>query len=333
MMKQYGKILFLGLLLCVFIAAPVFSQNSLEDLRNIMDAFSENMAKSLPFNASMGLNWSDAYIGKFFPALPPHFGAGVSLGYTTLDAGSFNGLLKQFGIDLPINLSGYPLPGWALEGRLGGFFLPFDIGVKFGWLPIDISSSDLKLDYLLTGFDLRYALLEGKGLLPRLSVGAGFNYLKGGLTKSIGEERKFDYTDLSNTRQTLTLEAPKVGISWETATLDFKAQISKTLLIVTPYLGVGASVGWSKAGYKVETKITDTGNNIGTNMANQIFGQLGIDNIDANGFFSIKDFNGWSFRAFGGVGLSLAILKIDLTGLFNFIDQNYGISLGARIQL
>jgi hypothetical protein len=323
-MRKYSKVFILGLLFCIFVA-PVFSQNlnTLEDLKGFADDFFDNMAQSLPFNASMGLNWSDSQIRKF-----PNFGAGLSMGYTTMSAVSFEGLLKQFSIDLPVDLGGYPLPGWALEGRLGGFFLPFDVGFKFGWMPIDVSAADIKMDYLLTGFDFRYAILEGKGPMPMVSVGAGFNYLNGGLALGIGEERKFNYIDLSLNRQTLTLEKPTIGISWETATLDFKAQVSKSFRRVTPYFGIGASVGWSQAGYNVEAKVTDTGNNL--QSAKNIFHALGIDEIDANGFSTMKDFNGWSFRSFGGVGLQLAVMRMDITYLLNFVDKNYGVSMGLR---
>jgi hypothetical protein len=107
----------------------------LKDLQNGVVDFSEKMAKSLPFNSSLGLNWSDAYIGKIFPSVPPHFGIGGSFGFTTMDLPALKTLAGQLGYGMPFTTDRLFFPVYTLEGRLGGFFLPFDIGVKFGTLP------------------------------------------------------------------------------------------------------------------------------------------------------------------------------------------------------
>ena len=324
------------ILLCmaaVFLAGtPVFSQvpgaPQLTELKGAMDEFTANLAKSLPFNSSMGLNWSDAYIKNF-----PHFGAGVSAGYTTMKADGFIDVLNKFDMSLPSalnSLGGFPVPGYALEARLGGFFLPFDMGFKFGIMPLKPANLE-QFDYFLIGGDIRYALVKEKLLLPNISIGIGFNHISGALGMSVGEQRIFNYTDASNDPQTLTLQKPTVTLDWATSSLDFKAQISKSFVIVTPYLGIGASKGWSRAGYDVKTDVDDSGHNVET--ASQYFHQFGIDEIDLKGFSSVSKFPGWSFRAFGGLSFNAAILRIDLTGLYNFVDTNYGLSLGIRIQV
>ena len=78
------KILSLFTAFLLISAAPVFSQSELDELKSRLDSFSEAMALSLPFNSTIGLNWSDAYIGQFL-RLPPHFGAGLSVGVTALN--------------------------------------------------------------------------------------------------------------------------------------------------------------------------------------------------------------------------------------------------------
>ncbi|MDR2477499.1 MAG: hypothetical protein LBD18_06920 [Treponema sp.] len=326
--QNHSGIVFAALVLLLCAASPVFSQApQLKELQNRVDEFSEKLALTLPFNSTIGLNWSDAYIGQLL-GVPPHFGAGLSLGFTTTDFGSFNELAGMFGFSLPLNFGGYPIPGYTVEGRIGGVILPFDVGLKFGYLPI--KPEDWELDYFLIGGDFRYAILKGSVTVPTVSVGVGYNYLSGGLAKDIGQPLSFGYTDLSSNAQTLTLSAPKVGLLWETSTLDFKAQISKSFLIVTPYLGIGLSHAWSKAGYKIESTIHSSGD---LAVAKEAVKQYGIADLSDTGFSSIMSITGWSFRAFGGVSCNLPFFKIDLTGLFNFIDARYGFTVGARFQI
>jgi hypothetical protein len=254
-----------------------------------------------------------------------------------MDDGSLGDLMGQFGMDLPnLGFGKFPMFGYSVEGRLGGFFLPFDMGIKFGVLPLP-AGGGLKLDYNMFGLDVRYALVKQSLLKPAISVGVGFNYLSGGITKEIGEERKFNYpnpqTGDPNKQDTLTLAKPTVGINWQTASIDLKAQISKSFFFITPYAGFGAGVGFSKAGYAVETKVTDSGNNIGTPNAKKIFEKFGIGDMSASGFSSEQEFNGWSFRLFGGLSFNAVIVKIDLTGLYNLVDKNYGATLGVRFQI
>jgi hypothetical protein len=228
-----------------------------------------------------------------------------------------------------MNFKGFPIPGYAIEGRLGGFGIPFDIGVKFGYLPI--KPSGVKLNYLLVGGDIRYAILEKNPVLPLISLGVGFNYLSGEIGKSIGSGLQFDYFDEGGNPQNITVDQPDVNFNWSTATLDFKAQISKSFFVITPYLGLGASHGWSKVGYSVAAEVTDSAGNI--ESAKEILKQYGIYDLDDKGFSSQETLKGWSTRIYGGLSFNITVLRIDLTGLYSFIDKNYGISLGFRIQV
>jgi hypothetical protein len=60
---------------------------------------------------------------------------------------------------------------------------------------------------------------------------------------------------------------------------------------------------------------------------------LGDIAVTTNGFVSIIENSGVSFRAFGGLSVNLTVIRIDLTGMYNLTDQNWGISLGTRFQL
>jgi hypothetical protein len=305
--------------------------DDLVDLQKNVDAFSSKLADSLPFNASMGLNWSDAYIGKFLD-LPPHFGVGISGGITSLDSVAFGDLLDNFGVSLPLDQM--LLPAYVVEGRLGGFFLPFDVGVKFGALPQVDFGDRLKIDYLLAGADVRFAVMEGNLILPKLSVGVGFNFLKSMLTAPLGSGVSFNVASKS-----LELSQPEAVFSWETKSIDLKAQLSKSFAIITPYVGLGASYAWSSAGYSVDSKLKYGGQAVDSSAISEIkdtlanAGVQGLDNINANGFSSIINVEGWAFRAFGGISLNVLLIRFDLTGMYNFADSNYGVTLGVRVQI
>jgi hypothetical protein len=188
------------------------------------------------------------------------------------------------------------------------------------------------VDYLLAGGELRYAVIDGKKslLLPNLSVGLGFNYLSGSFTAS---KSSLTFSTPGGAAP-LSLSDFEVGLEWETMALDFKAQVSKSFLIVTPYVGLGASHAWSKAGYRVEANVGGLADDQ-KSAINAGLKTAGVEGIDfgGKGFSTILEETGWSFRAFGGLSVNLALFRLDLTGLFNILDGNYGVTLGTRVQL
>jgi hypothetical protein len=347
--KNRAKIALVCVILILGVASPVFSQEmiigeaNIGDFKKAIDDFTSALAYSLPFNSTIGLYWSDAYIKNF-----PHFGVGASIGYTTIDTKSVETVFAQFNRSLPAFLSGFggfPIPGYTVEGRLGGFSLPFDMGFKVGYLPMAPGELE-RFDYLLIGGDVRYAILQETDTRPAISFGMGYNYLSGALGVDKGATRRFTYVNPGELPHDpgddpdnpipppdplwLELKAPSVTLFWATSSLDFKAQISKNFAGVTPYLGIGASTGWSKAGYEVNAKVTDNRDNLKNNPG--FFSEYGIDEIDGNGFSSEVSINRWSGRLFGGVSFTIVSCKLDLTALWNFYDNRYGVSLGVRYQ-
>jgi hypothetical protein len=346
-MKKFSKILAIYTVILLLIAVPAFSQmpeSGLDELENTVNDFTKALANSLPFNSSMGLNWSDAYIGQLV-SKPPHFGIGITTGFTTMDFGALSELLDKFGTSLPdgVNIGGFPLPGYTIDARIGGFVLPFDIGFKLGILNlnpdflnslIDTGIPDFNMNYLLIGGDFRYALVEGKSNPFKLSVGAGFNYLKGGVSLKMPMDTvSFSITD----DRTLNIPAPEIGLNWETKSLDFKAQASFKVLIFTPFLGFGASHAWSNAGYEVSSDINVTDENgVSVPLDDDIIQMIesfGIRGVSSGGFSQNNEVTGWSFRAFGGFSISPPVVKIDFIGMYDFISGCYGLTIGTRFQL
>jgi hypothetical protein len=324
-MRKTEQIAVIAVLLVLLVSSLAFSQTvDLKELQNKAENFSDSLAKSLPFNAALGLNWSDAYIGKLLPSIPPHFGVGASFGFTTIDMAVAGDLAGILGFSIPLDTKKLMLPMYAGEVRLGGLFLPFDVGVKAGVLPaVGLWGSDIDTSYTLVGADLRYALTEGGVILPKISVGLGFNYLKGGLETSVEKTMNYSFDTGS-----LSVANPEVNLFWETKVLDFKVQLSKSIFIITPYLGLGASYGWSEAGYEAEAPITASTGSLSDAQA-----YLDNTTIGDNKISSTIKVNGFSARLFGGLSVNLMVFKLDLTGLYNFRDSNYGLSFGARFQL
>jgi hypothetical protein len=316
---------------------------TIDDIQNGAAGLVDTLATALPFNSTIGLNWSDAYIGQLLHILP-HMGVGVTVGATQIDGEKLTGLFENFGVVLPSDVAtALVLPAAVAEARIGGFILPFDIGVKAAFVPANVSDSiseatdGLNVDYMLVGADFRYALMKGNFLLPKISVGVGFNYMKGGLSKTIGTAQRFEFEDATSTTHWFDMTAPEVGIEWESTVIDFKAQISKSLIIFTPYIGGGLSYAKTNAGYRLNSDVSYDGAQLDDTQIQAIKDKMteaGITppDFDSKGIRYFKDESGWIIRAFGGLSVNLIILRLDVTGMYNVTDGSLGGSVGARIQ-
>ena len=333
-MRKQIKVKIIVVLLAIGVAFSGFSQVVIPDLADLQEgiaSFSEDLAKALPFNSSLGLNWSDAYVGKFIPSVPPHFGIGASFGFTTMKLPILDTLAGYFGLDIPFKIDRMFIPAYAGEARIGGLFLPFDVGFKIGYIPpITLWGSLVNMNYMNVGADLRWALVKGNVILPKISLGIGVNYLKGGVGATVGTGHSFTYLDEFDVEQTISLSDIDANFEWESTSIDFKAQISKSFLIITPYAGIGASYAWSKAGYTVDATISGD-----LTEAKEYLDDLGLGNLylTTEGMSSIIKNGGFNFRAFGGFSLNVAVVKFDFTALYSFLDGNFGGSFGIRFQL
>ncbi|MCR5217497.1 hypothetical protein [Treponema sp.] len=222
-------------------------------IRDGMNDFASTLLVAAPQSAVQQNVWSDAYIGKFFPSLPMHFGVGLSLGGTKLDMSGLKAAAKSFesaaksatgsNVDFGTIPSSFFLPTISIDARIGGIIFPFDIGVSFmmtnpsltgvnfddpdsitdasqamtfSWMGFDGS-----LDYITFGLDARYAIWEGNLLLPKLSVGAGYVYTRGQVGVTSSE---------SNTKANLDL-------SYSTHVIFLETQVSKNFLVATVFAG------------------------------------------------------------------------------------------------
>lgn len=287
------RILIFLIILAVSVSG-VFAQDAPEDLdfdlKSITDAFggfAGSVASALPMASTVGLQWSDAYIGNL-----PHLGVGVAVGFASLPFADMQTALSSFlpEGENPIDelapmldqlgplgdMIGFPFPAAAVDLRLGGIILPFDIGFKIGFIPDQVygligdATNGLltanTLDYFIIGGDIRYALVKepkGFSLIPDIMIGGGYNYYRGKFAfpmpdlvidttipipdpTTIGLDKTMTTNDW---RITNADSEPAIGFGWESHVIDVKAQISKKILLLfTPYIGAGASYSRSKAG-------------------------------------------------------------------------------------
>ena len=296
------KRLLIVALLAALAAFPLAAQTLYSEYEDAFQDFADGVADALPMNAAIGLNWSDSYIGNF-----PHFGVGLAVGAAAVPWEAFEKVDSMLGGTISSEYSeledyGAPIPAVAIEGRIGGFILPFDIGVKVGFIPDETKAllpSGVTADYLMFGADVRYALLKGGAVMPKLVVGAGYTYLKG--TVSMADV----VSDSYNVGGNIIAGASDLTFDWEASVIDLKAQISKGLFVITPYLGVGASLSVAQAGGGLDGQVTVNGDAADPAEIAAIEAYTGEDFDPDKGFFVSSSENGWSFRLYGGVSVNL----------------------------
>jgi hypothetical protein len=310
-------------------------------------SFADGVANSLPISATIGLNWSHAYIGQF-----PHFGVGVSVGGMFLPYETIKPLVEDLdpsvadSIPQELKTYGIPFPTIAAGARIGGFGLPFDLGFKFGFIPEsakDLFSDNVTADYLVIGGDVRLPVVRGKGLIPTVSIGGGYTFLRGRIgISNVATSQTIDISDVMQAdgwdgaaQHDLVITDPDLAFSWDTHTIEAKAQASWNALIFTPGIGIGAAYGISNAGGGLFSSLgyvtTDAGSPTFADVQ-AAFENLGYPIPTATGIEVTSAANGWSFWVFGGTAINIFFIKIDLNAMYNFLNRDYGLSANVRLQ-
>lgn len=314
------------ILLIAFTAS--LSAYDLDDVQASFQTFADETASALPLAASMGLNWNDAYIGKF-----PHFGVGLTTGAVFLPSEAFEEVYALTGNDGlgDFGKLGIPLPIYSVDGRLGLPVIPFDVGFKFGVLnPEMLDLNGIAVGFKMIGGDIRWGIIEDKKLLPDVSIGFGYTWLNGDISAPVADQT----VDISSSGagSVLSLKDSEMNYNWSTNVMDFKAQVSKKLLILNLSAGAGYSYGFSAAGGGLSAaNVYVDGTPIDDADIALIEQATGLS-VDPDGLSVLSEVNGGSFRLFGGVGLNIFLLKIDLGLVYGLPSQSLGMSANARIQ-
>jgi hypothetical protein len=338
----------LGILL--FAAAGLSAQPvDYADFAAAFQTFADETAATLPATAAMsGLSWSPAYIGQL-----PHFGAGVSVGFSTIPYDVVSPLIEDLEVSLPSEFKyvekwGLPIPAAALDARLGGFLFPFDVGFKFGFVPDQLREKlgKVNLDYMLVGGDIRVPLLQERGAMPTLSISGGYTFMRG----NVGMPDVFNSGDYQIDLQPygggiLQASAPELNMIWDTHTFVGKIQASKNLFLFTPHIGLGAAYGVSNVGGGVSSSveydpdggvpnfapITQTDIDFIVNALTTA-GQP-VPDLSSDSILVTSSADGLSFWVYGGTAINILFIKVDLSAMYNFLSKSYGGAVNVRVQL
>ena len=326
-MKKTAIIFFL------FIMTFSVTAYDLEGVEEGFESFADEVASTLPLTAGMGLNWNDAYTGMF-----PRFGIGLTMGAVFIPSEAFEDVSDLIGDDTLTDLTslGVPMPMYSLDARVGIPILPMDAGFKIGVLDTKnlLDSSDYSLNYLMIGGDVRYALLKGNPVLPELSVGVGYTYLKGEVVVPVGDQ-EVDISGVSNgiIGNELAISDTDMLFDWGVNIFDFKVQASKKLLVLNLSAGMGYSYGVTSAGGGITNgTVSLDGSEISSTDIAALEAATGIE-IDDEGVMISSDVNGGSLRLFGGAGLNLPLFKIDFGLNYGITNQTLGATTNVRLQL
>ena len=327
-------------------AASVFASTA--DIDKAFESLTGTLTEVVPESTIQLGVWSDAYIGKLFPSLPPHFGAGVSAEGTFIETKPLSnaigtiiteinshaaGATTDFNFTVPDQI---PLPSASVHARIGGFVLPFDIGIYGAYLDLNtLKFEDFTgtVNYYTIGADIRYAIMKGSTTLPKLSVGAG--YIRTHLALSMTGASKYN-ADLTSygipgiTTVPITANAD-TNTSFDLNTIFVQAQISKKFLILTPYAGVRAYVTSSKSHYDYSYS-----------TAYEHGGTLHpVPHADASGAssrdYGTDDFNfGWNNirpQLYAGLGLNLLFINCTVGGSWNMRNNLLSANVNVCIKI
>lgn len=303
-MKKISKVLGAAAVL-VALSSSVFALSITDDwvkefngksdtISGGFDDFAKQLSTAVPQAATQQNVWSDAYIGKIFPSAIPHFGGGLNLGLTHIDTSGLKDAIDGLGLDDVDIKDSYYFPVFTADLRLGGVILPFDFDIaviKTGTLSTSQFGADLSVDLFTIGMDVRYALFEGGIVMPKLSVGGGYFYNQGTF------EVDSDYAE--------------ADIDYKVHTLYLQAQVSKTFLFITPFLGLRGLVSKSDNSWDWSYNETYAG---AIQTAASSAGITGLKTRDSGSYTkSSFDFNAIQPQIFGGVGIRFFVVDFTLS--------------------
>lgn len=275
-----------------------------------LNEFSEELFNTVPNTALQQGVWSDAWIGKLFPSVPPHFGAGVTVGFAKLDPAGLNKTIDKLnsagGLEIPDVPGSLVLPTLTFDARIGGVFFPFDAGISIMKIPtvtMNMFGAGFEIDFFTVGGSIRVPVLQGNVVLPKVSVGAGFMYSTGTLT-AMADDTAY------------------VSTAFDSKVVYLEAQVSKTFLVVTPFLGLRAIVSSAKNDWAWKYNIAIGGYTAGQEVSGSTTRTLGDNFAD-----TIQP------QLFGGLSLNLAIVQTTLSASWDMRNNIWGGNLSLRVKI
>ena len=284
-------------------------------VENGLNTFCDDLCDSLPNSQTTQNVWAEAWIGKIFPF--PHLGFGINAGASKLDIVSLKDAAEALSIDVDDLRDSYAFPTVTADVRLGGLILPFDIG--FTACSIDTSKlgsmedalDPVSFDFFAIGGDIRYALLQGGGIRPKLSIGGGFYYTDGSVK--------------------VTDDTATAALDFNSTTIFASTQASVKLLCLVPY--IGGRVLFSKT--SVDWSVDADWSKIYTGQSEQIKNVMnwGILPTHFEGSGESDYFEDIRPQVFGGLGIDLFIINVTANFSYDFLSKIPAAGMSVRLAL
>ena len=294
---------------CFFflLISPLYGQTEALDkgkanITEHMNEFSNSLLPVIP-NVSLQQGvWPDAYIGKVFPGFPPHLGGGVTAGFATVKTTALKDAIKEMEDALSVKFPTLPdtflFPTITIDAKVGGLFLPFDIGLSIMKIP-NLSLSKLgapvTVDFFTVGGSFRYAILQGNVVLPQLSIGLGGYYSKG-------------YINVG------AADGSYINTNFDSKIFFLETQLSKQFLFVTPFIGLRLAVSQANVSWDIKA------------ASYTLAGGASYD-FNKNFAESIQP------SLFGGVGFNFLFFQTTLAASFDMRYKVWGANLSFRAKL
>lgn len=290
---------------CFFflLISPLYGQTeALDEVKANMNEFSKDLLPVIP-NVSLQQGvWPDAYIGKVFPGFPPHLGGGVTAGFANVKMTALNAAIKEMEDALSVKFPTLPdtflFPTITVDAKVGGLFLPFDIGLSIMKIP-NLSLSKLgapvTVDFFTVGGSFRYAILQGNVVLPQLSIGLGGYYSKG-------------YINVG------AADGSYINTNFDSKIFFLETQLSKQFLFVTPFIGLRLAVSQANVSWDIKA------------ASYTLAGGASYD-FNKNFAESIQP------SLFGGVGFNFLFFQTTLAASFDMRYNVWGANLSFRAKL
>ena len=283
---------------------------------NGLNDFSDIMVDVIPNTQIQQNVWANAWIGHILPK--PNLGFGINTGVSKLDLLPLRSVAEALGMknggDIPKTLV---MPTITADVRVGGFILPFDVG----FTAMSIDSNTIKpigkamdpayFDFFMLGGDVRYAILKGGLLRPKLSVGVGGYYTKG----NFGAEQ----------------DGSKAQLDFDTTSIVLSTQASIKLLCLVPFAGARVMLSKSNVDWSVHANWASILNTNNDSIQKAIsYGFLPTDFSDG---VSSKFTNHVRPVLYGGFAIDMMVVDLTFSASYDVVSKIPSGAVSLRLAL
>ena len=282
-----------------------------------LNCFTDSLVDAIPNSQIQQNVWANSWIGSILPK--PNFGFGINTGVSKLDVSPLVDVIKTF--DENNEDSGLPetlvWPTITADFRVGGFMFPFDLGFTVMSFDSDTIGSignaidPAYFDFFMIGGDVRYALLQGGLMRPKVSVGLGLYHTSGDFgVEDDGSSAELDFSSTS---------------------LVLSAQASIKLLFFVPFAGTKVMFTKSNVDWKVKANWSSILNTNDSKIQEAV--EYGFLPSTFTGGSDSGFFNHIRPVIFGGFAFDLFVLDITFSGSYDFISDIPSGAVSIRLAL